>query len=465
VSDATDIIALSGRYGNLALLASSIIASSEDPDAGPATNVYLNDPTKPWIASSPFSPQWLTFDLNHKDNSNGGLDVWDSGLPVGFLKTTSAHGHVVQETGPANVHTAGGSSVKITKDTTPDYAFLYSELMVPSYLRLKVRQWVLNGTPASGLYIQNLDTGNWLGALGTGAAGLAQTWSPTVVPFHAFAASGQNPGNYVQEITRTALVEDAFGPNAIAGMDATRNDLTTLRFMWGWNDNSLISSASTFYLDDIEILFEIDLAALIYHNLRVNDQLRVQLSMDGTTWVDASTFDLGRSATRKRNLWTSLNGTSPRGYRYARIRMDAPVGLHIGGSFGGGAPTLMPVLGQAQTLSCHEGFSIQTDYDWNQQRDPDEIYAFAQESEPRRKRGINIEPRGDVEFSQELVDVLFNLYYRSNGGVFPTLLIPSNQSSECFYGRFASGLSMSRDQFLLHSTKLSLREYPAPLKL
>ena len=154
----SNILALSGRHASIIQLCSGVVASSQN-SLYPASNVLAGNPTKPWIAGTQISPQYLTFDANHGDNGNGGFESWDGGFPVGWTGTFVG-GTIIQETAPANVH-GGASAVKLTKTTLPQYVFLYRDFTVPAGTVWRIRCWVKDGTAKTGIYIHCLETGQF----------------------------------------------------------------------------------------------------------------------------------------------------------------------------------------------------------------------------------------------------------------------------------------------------------------
>ena len=457
------ILCLSGRYASIIRLGSGVVPSSEN-SRYPAANIIASNPTKPWLAGSAISPQHLTFDANLLENANGGLESWAGGIPVGWFVTYSSGATILEEADPANVH-GGARAARISKSTSPQYAFLYKPFTVPSGSLFRIRCFVKDGTPKTGIYIQCLETGQFCKpptALSSSAESLAESWSPTPVRFHGFTASSQNPGAYTEEITAFFRVEDWWEkPGNAQGRLSTYKDLVTIRVMIGWPENTGPTEYGTFFLDDVLLLPAIDFASVVYHNLRTRDRLRIQASDDGSTFADVASF-----TSRNQQAYVTFD---TRVSRYWRLRMDAPAGYNIGGVFDQGAPMVGElVLGQAKSLTVAEEYGHSKVRDWPQQRDEAGIYAYAQEDHPTQGRTLVLEPRspgGDWEGSAEVADVLFNLYERSRGGALPLVVVPDDTKDAVYYGRFQPGLQLSRENFVVHKTGLELRGFPVPVIL
>ena len=461
----SDLLALTGRYANLARLGTSITASSAHA-LYPAANAIDNNPSKPWRAGSTVTPQYLILDMNHRQNDNGSFEDWALGAPVGWTVVTEDVGVVTQETDPANVHT-GASAVRFGRGHNTGVSLAYKDFEVPSGTLWRLSMFVKAGLATNRIWVQNLDTGQWLlppspwlpllppiGAIGEG-------WGPAIIPYWGFKASSLDPTVYVHEIPHVFRVEDWWEPAGNAkGRLSTRKDVTTIRVMIGWDDGVDIGN---FYLDDLTLVPALDFASVHHHNLRGRDRLALEYSADGIIFGQLADFDFGGVANRKQDVYVTFDAVVR---QYIRLRAEAPDGLHIDGSFDQGAPQVSElVLGQARTLAMHESYGHATGHRWPQHRDEAGIYAYAQADQPTRSRNLILEPRGDAETSEELADVLIRLYQRSRAGAFPAVIVPDNTQSEVFFGRFPPDLDLTRDYFLVHKAGLTLRGFPAPVPL
>jgi hypothetical protein len=458
------ILALSGFSANMLRRCSGVVASSQNT-LYPATSIYDGNPGNPWLAGSLQSPQFLTFDMNHIDNTNGGVENWSGGNPVGWLKTQNPASPLLlfQETDPSKIH-GGSSSARFEKTTSSQHVLIYEDFEVPSGSVWQFRPWVLGGKAANGIFVQNLDTGQYLKPLvSLTASSVADQWDPAPVLFHGFAGSGLAPSTYIEEVSSLFRVEDWWeAPGNSGGRRSTYKDTTTIRVMIGWPPNT--ADVGIFWVDDFVMIPALDWASVHYHNLRSRDQLRARYSDDGATYTDLGAFDFGGLPNRRQEAYIRF---TLQAHRWAQLRMDAPAGFNVGGAFEQGSAMIgEAVLSQARQLAVDlaEEYPAETGKSWMQHRDERGIYAYAQEDQPTRTRPLTLQPQVDRETGQAFSDTEM-LWERSRAGAYPMIIAPQDDARDVFYGRLQPETSMGRQQLNVYRTALTLRGFPPPVPI
>jgi hypothetical protein len=285
----------------------------------PASNLKLYDPMKPFRFGSWSATPTITVDL--VQNTDGGLESWSAGVPVGFT-AGGAGGTLTQVTsGTGQVH-GGTYAAKLVTDGLGRVKILAKDFtMVRSGASWHLDFYYFgNGVSAGTWTAQNLTTGkSWDGS----------AW------VDAGAAS------YKIALTSTAAWNHLSADIPVESyQDCGRNDTVTLRI----NINSPNAANGVVYIDDVFGWPVVDVAAVIGHTFSAHT-LTLRGSTDNFSSSDVS---LGVVPTSSHSTYLLLG--SSQNYRYYRLSGAALSALV--GSLTATAPFVGQfVLAQTQALT------------------------------------------------------------------------------------------------------------------